>query len=147
MKKSVIVPAIVLIGYLSYHMVKNWSRDGERYRQHSKIFRWGYIIGILSSLLMIWGERLLYSEMSDAEFVYGVTISDMGLLIFLTGVGIVIYTGMYWKIEEAKLIKDLELRETEIAKMKKIKRKLLTYYWGFILVLVAILVFLEIWRR
>lgn len=70
MKKSFILPAIGIICGLSYHMVKNWSRDGERYRQHSKIFRWGYIIGILSSLLMIWGERLLYSEMSDAEFAF-----------------------------------------------------------------------------
>lgn len=50
-------------------------------------------------------------------------------------------------MEEAKLIKDLELRETEIAKIKKLNRKALTYYWGFILVLVAILVFLEIWLR
>lgn len=46
-EKSFIVPAIGIICGLSYHMVKNWSRDWERYRKNSKIFRWGYIIGII----------------------------------------------------------------------------------------------------
>lgn len=146
MKKSFIVPAIGIICGLSYHMVKNWSRDGERYRQNSKIFRWGYIIGILSSLSVIVGERLIYSEHSSNLIVDGVTISDIGRWIAFTGTGIGIHAFTNWKVEEAKLIEDLELRETEIAKMKKLKRKALTYYWGFILVSVAILAFLRFWR-
>ena len=140
MKKSFIVPAIGIICGLSYHMVKNWSRDGERYRQHSKIFRWGYIIGIVSLLLVIFGERLMYGELSE-NLLFGVSISDIGLMFTNIGFGIGIHTSVYWKVEEAKLIEDLELREKEVEKRKNSGKKLELLYWGIVLLGHAILAF------
>ena len=137
MAKSGLLPGIVLIGYLSYHMVKNWSRDGERYRQHSKIFRWGYIIGIVSSLAVIWGESLTKGKLRKIIVIYDLNRQDLGELIMFSFLGIGVYTLAYWKEEEAKLIEDLELREKEIAKMKNSEKNLKRLYWGFVIALVA----------
>lgn len=135
MAKSGLLPAIVSIGYLSYNMIKNWSRDGERYRQHSKIFRWGYIIGIVSSLAIIWGESLTKGELRKTIVIYGLNRNDLGGLIIFSVMGIGAYTLAYWKEEEAKLIEDLELREKEIAKMKNAGKKLKRLYWGLVIAL------------